>query len=121
MTVVLGGELAVPYTRNPLYAGLNSLWRVIFWTLKRAILTGLRATDGYELRQVRKEAAISNAVCVVDVPGHGNGCKRSGKFERGCTTISVSFPSNYFLDIVPYRLTFLAIFEPEGLVSETHR
>jgi len=23
--VVLGGELAVPYSRNPLYAGLNSL------------------------------------------------------------------------------------------------
>ncbi len=27
--VVLGGELAVPFSRNPLYAGLNSLLRVI--------------------------------------------------------------------------------------------
>jgi hypothetical protein len=27
--VVLGGELAVPYTRNPLYAGLNSLSRAV--------------------------------------------------------------------------------------------
>ncbi len=29
-------------------------------------LIGRHATDGYEPRQVRKEAAISNAVCVVD-------------------------------------------------------
>jgi len=27
---VLGGELAVPFSRNPLYAGLNSLKRVFF-------------------------------------------------------------------------------------------
>jgi len=27
--VVLGGELAVPCTRNPLYAGLNSLSRAV--------------------------------------------------------------------------------------------
>jgi hypothetical protein len=26
--VVLGGELAVPFTRNPLYAGLNSPYRI---------------------------------------------------------------------------------------------
>ena len=30
------------------------------------ILIGRRATDGREPRQVRKEAAISDAVCVVD-------------------------------------------------------
>lgn len=30
------------------------------------VLTGRRATDGHEPRQVRKEAAISDAVCVVD-------------------------------------------------------
>ena len=28
--VVLGRELAVPLSRNPLYAGLNSPWRVYF-------------------------------------------------------------------------------------------
>ena len=28
--VVLGRELAVPFSRNPLYAGLNSPWRVSF-------------------------------------------------------------------------------------------
>ena len=26
--VVLGGELAVPFSRNPLYAGLNSPFRI---------------------------------------------------------------------------------------------
>lgn len=62
---MLGGELAVPFSRNPLYAGLNSLLRVWFGTLF-FILTDRRATDGYEPRQVRKEAAISNAVCVTD-------------------------------------------------------
>jgi len=63
--VVLGGELAVPYSRNPLYAGLNSRSRVLF----RASAdhpTGRRATGGHEPRQIRKEAAISDAVCVVD-------------------------------------------------------
>ena len=63
--VVLGGELAVPYTRNPLDAGLNSRPRVPN-RIYRAILIGHRATDGHEPRQVRKEAAISDAVCVAD-------------------------------------------------------
>jgi len=31
ITVVLGGELAVPFSRNPLHAGLNSLLRVLIW------------------------------------------------------------------------------------------
>ncbi len=66
--VVLGGELAVPFSRNPLYAGLNSLFRLLPETLD--IQAGLRATDGHEPRQVRKEAAISDAVCVVADPGH---------------------------------------------------
>jgi len=30
------------------------------------ILTGRRATEGHEPRQVRKEAAISDIICVVD-------------------------------------------------------
>ena len=33
--VVLGGELAVPFSRNPLHAGLNSLKRVSFWKRER--------------------------------------------------------------------------------------
>ena len=68
---MLGGELAVPYSRNPLYAGLNSLWRILYREIK-IILTGHHATDGHEPRQIRKEAAISDAGCVVDDPGHGN-------------------------------------------------
>ncbi len=61
---MLGGELAVPYSRNPLYAGLNSLWRILEREIK-IILAGHHATDGHEPRQVRKEAAISDAGCVV--------------------------------------------------------
>ena len=64
-SVVLGGELAVPFTRNPLYAGLNPRPRVLK-RIYRTISIGHRATDGHEPRQVRKEAAISDAVCVVD-------------------------------------------------------
>jgi hypothetical protein len=63
--VVLGGELAVPYTRNPLYAGLNPPRRV-FHSCPETILTGRHATGGHEPRQVRKEAAISDSGCVVD-------------------------------------------------------
>jgi hypothetical protein len=62
--VVLGGALAVPFTRNPLYAGLNSFWRII--PEKQIVLAGRHATDPHEPRQVRKEAAISDVVCVVD-------------------------------------------------------
>ncbi len=54
----------MPCTRNPLYAGLNPPLRVIF--PRRAILTGRRATDTREPCQVRKEAAISDGVCVTD-------------------------------------------------------
>ena len=63
-TVVLGGELAVPFTRNPLHAGLNSRFRASNGNL-RIVLIGRHATDGHEPRQVRKEAAISDADCVV--------------------------------------------------------
>ena len=37
---------------------------------QEVILTGRRPPHGPALRQVRKEAAISDAVCVVDVSGH---------------------------------------------------
>ena len=47
------------------YAGLNSHSRVLFRTGVDHP-TGRRATDGHEPRQVREEAAISDAVCVVD-------------------------------------------------------
>ena len=62
--VVLGGELAVPFTRNPLYAGLNSPSRIL--SPIPAVLIGRRATDTHEPCQVRKEAAISDGVCVAD-------------------------------------------------------
>jgi len=55
----------VPFSRNPLYAGLNSLQRILY-RQRVVMLTGRRATDGREPRQVRKEAAISDAVCVVE-------------------------------------------------------
>ncbi|GEM_PF-6401989 len=55
----------MPFSRNPLYAGLNSLQRILY-RQRVVMLTGRRATDGREPRQVRKEAAISDAVCVVE-------------------------------------------------------
>ncbi len=53
------------------YAGLNPHLRIqerksVF------ILAGHHATDGHEPRQIRKEAAISDADCVAVDPGHGN-------------------------------------------------
>jgi len=62
--VVLGGTVAVSCTRNPLDAGLNSFFRIILEL--HIILVGRHATDPHEPRQVRKEAAISDVVCVVD-------------------------------------------------------
>ena len=38
--VVLGGELAVPFTRNPLHAGLNSRFRVSTW---RSVMAAVAA------------------------------------------------------------------------------
>ncbi len=65
---MLSGELAVPFSRNPLHAGLNSLFRVFIPKMSVG-RPGHRATNAHEPRQVRKEAAISDAVCVVDIPG----------------------------------------------------
>ena len=55
------------------------------------IRIGRYATNGYEPRQVREEAAVNNAVCVVTDSnlwflGRGpHGCW----FERGCTAKSI--------------------------------
>ena len=59
--VVLDGELAVPCTRNPLYAGLNSSPRTGPTPLVRALAlrAGPCAAEHREPRQVRKEAAVS--------------------------------------------------------------
>ncbi|VTR66415.1 hypothetical protein DESC_480125 [Desulfosarcina cetonica] len=51
-------------------------------------MTGRRATDGLEPRQVRKEAAIRDAVCVVDRSRSTDGADFSGPLDGGCTTIS---------------------------------
>ena len=45
--VVLGGALAVSCTRNPLYAGLNSLLKGCSRNLGLSLI-GRHATDGYE-------------------------------------------------------------------------
>jgi len=58
-------------------------------------LTGYHVTDGHEPRQIRKEAAISDAVCVVD-------WSRLylwfvffiRKFEGGCTTNPAVLPAS---------------------------
>ena len=50
-------------------------------------MTGRRATDGHEPRQIRKEAAISDAVCVVDRFRSRMWLVDFGKrFNGGCTT-----------------------------------
>gem|GEM_PF-3327416 len=85
--VVLGGELAVPSTRNPLYAGLNSPSRILSPIC--AALTGRRATDTHEPCQVRKEAAISDGVCVADRSRSICGVLKGKDSTRGCTTTSV--------------------------------
>ena len=84
-TVVLGGELAVPSTRNPLYAGLNSPSRIL--STIPVVLIGRRATDTHEPCQVRKEAAISDGVCVADRSRSVYGALKGKGSTRGCTTI----------------------------------
>ena len=63
--VVLGGELAVPYTRNPLYAGPNSLLRVMpqhfSFAGRPPRNRRSRTSSGPE-----GSSAISDAVCVAD-------------------------------------------------------
>lgn len=84
--VVLSGELAVPCTRNPLYAGPNSPSRVL--PRIPAALIGRRATDTREPCQVRKEAAISDGVCVADRSRSDCGGLMGEDSTRGCTTAS---------------------------------
>ena len=45
----------------------------------RLLLIGHRATNGYEPRQVRKEAAVSIAVCVVGISDQGSNVGSSRK------------------------------------------
>jgi len=65
MTVVLCGALAVPCHSKSAICEAESPTEG-FSPEHADMLTGRRATDGHEPRQVRKEAAIRDAVCVVD-------------------------------------------------------
>jgi len=47
--VVLGGELAVPFTRNPLYAGLNPFPRI-------------RSRSGRTIRSAAAQQTVMNLV-----------------------------------------------------------
>ena len=53
------------------YAGLNSRSRILIGKVASCSV-GRHATGNHEPRQVRKEAAISDAVCVVVDPGQNN-------------------------------------------------
>ncbi len=75
----------MPFSRNPLHAGLNPPRR-IFFEDRQAIPAGFCATDGHEPRQVRKEAAINDAVCVVEGPGPFCASFLQTRFDWGCTT-----------------------------------
>ncbi len=84
---MLSGELAVPSTRNPLYAGPNPPSRVL--PQIPAALIGRRATDTREPCQIRKEAAISDGVCVADRSRSDCGGLKGEDSTRGCTTASL--------------------------------
>ena len=106
IAVVLGGELAVPYTRNPLYAGLNSRLRILY-EKPTGRSAGRRATDGHEPRQVRKEAAISDAVCVVD---RYRPLERRLTFSKNSMAGAQPTPANprtvnICLDLIPFELS----------------
>jgi len=64
---VLGGELAVPWTRNPLMRG-----RMPYKVCNRMLFPDSGGGSSpmrqisYEPRQVRKEAAVSKQVCVME-------------------------------------------------------
>ena len=66
VAAVLDGELAVPCTRNPLYAGSNSSPRAGPGTAGPGgiPIAGSCAAEACEPRQVRKEAAVSGALRV---------------------------------------------------------
>jgi len=64
---VLGGELAVPFTRNPLMRGRTPYevhTRMLFADSGGGS-SPMRQTF-YEPRQVRKEAAVSKQVCALE-------------------------------------------------------
>jgi len=64
---VLGGELAVPCTRNPLMRGRKP-YKVHYRMLFADSGSGSSPMRqiSYEPRQVRKEAAVSKQVCVME-------------------------------------------------------
>jgi hypothetical protein len=59
---VLDGEVAVPCNLQSAIAGLNSYSRFVLckvWLMQVVLTNGSYATETYESRQVRKEAAVS--------------------------------------------------------------
>ncbi len=66
LLAVLDGELAVPCSPRSASAGLNSLSKgpELSWPYLIPAPVGRHATDEYEPRQVRKEAAVSTPGCV---------------------------------------------------------
>ena len=68
-------------------------------------MTGRRATDGLEPRQVRKEAAIRDAVCVVDRSRSCFGSDFSDQLDGGCTTISSPLSADLlFVVLAPLKI-----------------
>ena len=66
LLAVLDGELAVPCSPRSASAGLNPLLEgpELSWPYLIPAPVGRHATDEYEPRQVRKEAAVSTPGCV---------------------------------------------------------
>ena len=64
---MLGGELAVPCTRNPLQrGGTPTLRSKAVWRHRGELVltSGSCAAEGYESRQVRKEATVNSRLWV---------------------------------------------------------
>lgn len=96
--VVLSGELAVPYSRNPLMRGrILSLGSNL--KLPNASI-GRRATDGREPRQIRKEAAISDSGCVADRSRSKSGRQLQSRFKRECTAIFLKYHFFFFQNTI---------------------
>lgn len=91
----------------------NTLEFVAFW------LTGRHATDTHEPRQVRKEAAISDGVCVMDRSRFcflGYGFKEL--FKAGAQPIFCRSPPKPFVVVVS---TVHVFFLSKGRTRSPHR